>query len=67
MFFYLSLIDEPENRSKFEFLYRKYEDRVFRWAKYYVNDDYVAEDVTQLVWIGIAQNIAYIKTERRSN
>lgn len=54
---YLSLIDSPEDKSRFEEIYYKYRKLMFVCAKEILNNNENAEDAVQEAFIKIARNI----------
>ena len=57
LFFYLSIIDNDEDRAKFERLYKKYAAPMKCYAAKIVNDEYIAEDIVHEAFIRIARHI----------
>ena len=41
---YLAMLDTPEEKSKFELLYKEYRSTMFNLAKRILKDNYLAED-----------------------
>ena len=61
MLLYLSLIDTPENKSKFEQLYRAYEQTMFYVANRILKDTYLSEDAVHQAFLRIIDNLDKIK------
>lgn len=59
--FYLALIDEEEDKQKFEKIYNKYRILMFSTAKTIFTDDRIAEEAVQEAFIKIAKNINQIE------
>ncbi|MFQ8666745.1 RNA polymerase sigma factor [Anaerostipes caccae] len=57
MLAFYSLIDKESDRQKFEQIYQKYKNLIFYIANLRLNDQYLAEDVTQDTLLRIAQNL----------
>lgn len=57
MFLCLALIDNEEDKLKFEKLYNEYKQIMFYVANKILNDTYLAEDAVHLAFIRIAKNI----------
>ena len=55
--FYLSLIDDEEDRAKFERIYEKYKAPMKRYAAKVINDEHFAEDIVQEAFIRVAMHI----------
>jgi RNA polymerase sigma-70 factor (ECF subfamily) len=51
------------DRAAFEFLVRRYNQRLFRAARAIVRSDADAEDVAQQAWLGVFQNLARFREE----
>lgn len=60
MLIYMSLIDEPEDQSKFEKIYLTYKGLMFYVAKQILNNEQDAEDAVLDAFIVIAKNIKKI-------
>ena len=70
MLAFYSLIDKESDRQKFEQIYQKYKNLIFYIANLRLNDQYLAEDVTQDTLLRIAQNLqmfAYIYSAKTKN
>lgn len=61
--YYLSLIDDDYQRSKFEKLYLNYKDFLLKSIIKYTNDLHVAEDALQETWHIIIKNIDRIEAD----
>ncbi len=57
------MLDDPQDESKFEKLYREYEKRVFAIAYHYTGDIYDSEEITQTTFFRVAKNIHKIDEE----
>ena len=57
---YLDLIDEPDDKIKFEQVYKEYKKRMLFIAVKILHDQYEAEDAVHNAFIGIAKNIHMI-------
>lgn len=57
---YLSLIDNDEEKNKFEQIYFTYQKRMLYVANSLLHDQYESEDAVQNAFIGIARNIQKI-------
>ncbi len=55
--FYLSLIADDNDKVSFNEIYKMYEKDVFKIAMSYIHDYHLAEDATQIAFVGIAKNI----------
>ena len=55
--FYLSLIPNDNDKVSFKEIYEAYENDVFKVAMSYIHDYHLAEDATQVAFMGIAKNI----------
>lgn len=60
MLIYMSLIDEPEDQSKFEKIYLTYKGLMFYVAKQILNNEEDAEDAVHDAFIVVAKNIKKI-------
>ena len=60
LFFYLSLIDNQEDKSKFEILYYEYRERMFSVSFEILKNKEDAEDAVHNAFIGIANNMKSI-------
>ena len=63
LFFYLNLIDNEEDRSKFQMIYDTYGKSMLFKATEILKDDYLAEDAVQEAFLQIAKNIKSIRTD----
>lgn len=63
---YLALIDEQDDRDKFEYLYNKFNLYMLNEAKKILNNTYDAEDIVHDTFVDIAKNIKLIRTENDS-
>ena len=61
--FYLSILDNDEDRAKFERIYNAYCTKMKRYAARYVGDDYLAEDIVHEAFIRIAHHIDGVEEE----
>lgn len=57
LYFYLTLIESPEDKLKFERLYNEYREYLFRIALNILGNEYDAEDVLHQAFLRIADNI----------
>ena len=57
MIVYLSMIDTPEDRSKFERLYMEYRDLMYHVAFKYLHNEQDAEDAVHQAFVKIAEKI----------
>lgn len=60
LIFYLSLIDNEDDRSKFEIIYYEYRERMFNAAFDVVKNNEDAEDAVHNAFVGIANNMQSI-------
>lgn len=60
MIVYLQMIDTPEDKHKFEILYREYRGLMFCLAKRILNNEQDAEDAVHTAFVSIAENIQKI-------
>lgn len=60
MLFYLNMIDLPEDRDKFEALYRKYRQLMQYAANEILQDNYLAEDAVHAAFLKIIPRIGRI-------
>lgn len=60
MVIYLQMIDAPEDRDKFEVLYKKYRGLMFYIANRVLNNEKDAEDAVHTAFVSIAENILKI-------
>lgn len=58
--FYMSLVDEEDERQKFEYVYEKYKKKMWYTANRVLHDEFLAEDAVHNAFIGIAKNIGKI-------
>lgn len=65
--FHLSLLDTPEQKGKFEMLYRQSHKLMFYIAYQTCHDYHKSEDILQKVLIKLIQNIDTIKTGNRNH
>lgn len=61
LIFYLSLIEDKENRLIFERIYYKYKDDVLRTTRYWMQDYHEGEDAAQDTWVYISKNISRLR------
>lgn len=61
MIAYLQMIDTPEDKHKFEILYREYLGLMFSIAKGILHNEEDAEDAVQTAFVSIAENIGKIE------
>ncbi len=54
---YLSAIETPEQKSKFEQLYHRYKNLIFYIAKHILTDDFLAEDAVHETFLRILKNL----------
>ncbi|NYB73216.1 RNA polymerase sigma factor [Sedimentibacter hydroxybenzoicus DSM 7310] len=66
MIFYLSLIDNQEDKDKFEYIYTNFRHTMLYEAKYILRDEDMAEDAVHEAFIKIIKNISKISTENRN-
>lgn len=62
MLIYLSMIDDEDDRHKFENLYNTYKQLLFYIANKILRDEYLSEDAVHISFIKIAKNINKIDT-----
>ena len=55
--FYLSLIPDDNDKISFNKIHEMYQKDVFKIAMSYIHDYHLAEDATQIAFVGIAKNI----------
>lgn len=60
MLVYLSMIEEREERSKFEIVYDRYRALMFRRARQILQNDWDAEDAVHEAFVRVAKNISKI-------
>ena len=60
LIFYLSLIDNEDDRSKFEIIYYEYRERMYSAAFDVVKNNEDAEDAVHNAFVGIANNMESI-------
>lgn len=63
---YLTLIDEQEDKEKFEYIYVNFNEYMLYEAKKILNNSYDAEDVVHDTFVDIAKNIKLIRTQNDS-
>ncbi|MEA5093637.1 MAG: RNA polymerase sigma factor [Sedimentibacter saalensis] len=63
MIFYLSLIDNQEDKDKFEYIYTNYKYTMLYEAKHILKDEHMAEDAVHESFIKIIQIISKISLE----
>ena len=61
MLLYLALIDTPERKSKFEQIYRTYEQTMFYVANRILKDEYLSEDAVHQAFLRIIDNLDKIE------
>lgn len=57
---YLSMIDTPDDKDKFEHLYKTYRKLLFYVAKKILKDDYLAEDAVHNTFLKVIENMEKI-------
>jgi len=57
LYFYLTLIESPEDKLKFEWLYKEHREYLFRIALNILGNHYDAEDVLHQAFMRIADNM----------
>lgn len=57
MFIYLAMIDDEEEQSKFEQLYKTYRQTMFYTANYILKDAYLAEDAVHQAFLRIIKHM----------
>lgn len=57
LLFYLSIIDNEEDRVKFEDLYKKFRGPMKHYATKFVGDEHLAEDIVHEAFIRIARHM----------
>ena len=60
MMIYLQMIDTPEDRSKFEFLYMEYRGLMFHVANKILHNEQDGEDTVHQAFLKVAENIEKI-------
>lgn len=65
MLLYLSLIDDQEDKDKFEYLYTTFHVYMLNEANNLVNNNYDAEDIVHDTFIDLAKNIKLIRTNNK--
>ena len=65
MMIYLSTIDTPEERSKFEQVYLKYRDLMFHAANRILHNDHDAEDAVHQAFLSILKHLDKISLAER--
>lgn len=63
---YLAMIDDQEDKDKFEYLYNTFNLYMLNEAKKILKSSYDAEDVVHDTFVDIAKNIKLIRTENDS-
>ena len=66
MFLYLSMIDTPEEKTKFEIIYYRYRQLMFHVAFDVLHNTQDAEDVVQSSFLKIAENIEKVDEENEA-
>lgn len=61
MLFYLNLIEQQEDKTKFEQLYIKYKHKMINRANIILKDQYLAQDCAHKAFIKLAENINKIQ------
>ncbi len=61
--FYLNLIDNEEDKSKFQMIYDLYLNSMLYTATDILKDQYLAEDAVQESFLQIAKNIKNVRTD----
>nr|WP_300002914.1 RNA polymerase sigma factor [Tissierella sp.] len=57
MFLYLSMVESPEDKNKFEEIYNTYRQRMFYLANRIIRDEYLAEDIVHQSFLRIIDNL----------
>ncbi|MBE6741560.1 MAG: sigma-70 family RNA polymerase sigma factor [Ruminococcaceae bacterium] len=60
LFFYLTLIDDDKDKSKFEIIYYEYRERMYAAAFEILNNKQDSEDAVHNAFVGIANNMKSI-------
>lgn len=60
LIFYLAMIEDPDDRVKFEFLYGKYRNLMYQKAYQILQDQQLAEDAVHDSFIKLAKHIAKV-------
>ena len=60
MFIYLQMLETEADRSKFERLYYRHRDMMFRVARKYLNNEMDAEDAVHQAFVTLAENFSKI-------
>ena len=60
---YLSMIDDQDDKDKFEEIYNKFNKYMLHEANKLLNNPYDAEDVVHDTFVDIAKNIKLLRTE----
>lgn len=63
LLFYLNLIDNEEDQSKFQMIYETYNKSMLFKATEILKDEYLAEDAVQEAFLQISRNIKNIRTD----
>jgi len=63
LLFYLNLIDNEEDQSKFQMIYETYNKSMLFKATEILKDEYLAEDAVQEAFLQISRNIKTIRTD----
>ena len=58
---YLNMLDTPEEKDKFEYIYTHYRALMFHVANEVLEDEYAAEDAVQDTFLRIIRKIDYIE------
>ncbi len=66
MIFYLSLIENQEDKDKFEYIYTNYRYTMLHEARHILKDEYLAEDAVHESFIKIIKIISEVSTENRN-
>lgn len=54
---YLAMLDTPEEKSKFEVLYKEYRSTMFNLSKRILKDNYLAEDAVHNAFLKLTKNL----------
>lgn len=57
MFLYLSMLESPEDKNKFEEIYNTYKQTMFYAANRIIRDEYLAEDIVHQAFLRIIDNL----------
>lgn len=60
---YLSMIETPEDREKFQQIYDQFEGLIFYVARKMTKDEYLVEDIVQETFYKIIKNISTLRYE----